>query len=405
MRSFLILGTLVCAAQQSLGQCENSWALESAQTNLGVVAGHCTAFDEVRGVHVLLRGDQVWEHAGPEDQWRLVAEGGIPPRGAAGMCWDRIRHRIVVYGGEGGGGKYNDIWAWDGQSWEQWTDGTGGPSGRSYVAIAHDAQRDRFVMFGGYDSSLQGDTWEWSHQLGWQQVSTGGPEGLYAHRMVYDDERGVCVLHGGYYFFNRNETWTWNGIAWTLASSGNGPARYVFSMAWDSLRNQVVCFSGTQCCPESESQEEWRWDGGSWSRCSDVLEVPGRGYTDWSYDSWHDELRIVGGFGMPQGQSERVALSDAWVHALGGTLNDCDGDGIPDHVEIANNLACDTNLDGLPDQCVCPQELDCDGSVGMKDLMLLLEQWGTVNANIDFDEDGVVDFHDLLWLLRAFGPC
>ena len=41
----------------------------------------------------------------------------------------------------------------------------------------------------------------------------------------------------------------------------------------------------------------------------------------------------------------------------------------------------------------------------MKDLMLLLEQWGTVNANIDFDEDGVVDFHDLLWLLRAFGPC
>ena len=117
MRSLLILGTLVCATQQSLGQCENSWALESAQTNLGVVAGHCTAFDEVRGVHVLLRGDQVWEHAGPEDQWRLVAEGGIPPRGAAGMCWDRIRHRIVVYGGEGGGGKYNDIWAWDGQSW------------------------------------------------------------------------------------------------------------------------------------------------------------------------------------------------------------------------------------------------------------------------------------------------
>tara|TARA_X000000950_G_C13870116_1_gene642508 strand:- start:1413 stop:1739 length:327 start_codon:yes stop_codon:yes gene_type:complete len=108
---------------------------------------------------------------------------------------------------------------------------------------------------------------------------------------------------------------------------------------------------------------------------------------------------------MPQGQSERVALSDAWVNALGGTLNDCDGDGIPDHVEIANNLACDTNLDGLPDQCVCPQDLDCDGSVGMKDLMLLLEQWGMVNANIDFDEDGVVDFHDLLWLLRAFGPC
>ena len=136
-----------------------------------------------------------------------------------------------------------------------------------------------------------------------------------------------------------------------------------------------------------------------------MLEVPGRGYTDWSYDSWHDELRIVGGFGMPQGQSERVALSDAWVNALGGILNDCDGDGIPDHVEIANNLACDTNLDGLPDQCVCPQDLDCDGSVGMKDLMLLLEQWGMVNANIDFDEDGVVDFHDLLWLLRAFGPC
>ena len=93
------------------------------------------------------------------------------------------------------------------------------------------------------------------------------------------------------------------------------------------------------------------------------------------------------------------------MNALGGNLDDCDGDGIPDHVEISNNLACDTNLDGLPDACVCPQDLDCDGSVGMTDLMLLLEQWGMANTDLDFDEDGFVDFHDLLGLLRAFGTC
>ena len=59
--------------------------------------------------------------------------------------------------------------------------------------------------------------------------------------------------------------------------------------------------------------------------------------------------------------------------------------------------------------CDCPQDLDADGSVGVKDLLILLGAWGPCpkkgDCPADFDTSGDVGVKDLLVLLGAWGPC
>ncbi len=57
----------------------------------------------------------------------------------------------------------------------------------------------------------------------------------------------------------------------------------------------------------------------------------------------------------------------------------------------------------------CPADLDSDGSVGVKDLLILLGAWGPCpkkgDCPADFDNSGDVGVKDLLFLLGAWGPC
>ena len=55
----------------------------------------------------------------------------------------------------------------------------------------------------------------------------------------------------------------------------------------------------------------------------------------------------------------------------------------------------------------CLGDLDLSGSVGIQDMILLLENWGPCRApcNADLDGDGAVGIEDLLALLAHWGPC
>ena len=63
----------------------------------------------------------------------------------------------------------------------------------------------------------------------------------------------------------------------------------------------------------------------------------------------------------------------------------------------------------IPDQdcqVCCFADLDCDGTVGVKDLLILLSAWGPcLGCPADLDCDGVVGVEDLLLLLAAWGTC
>src|SRR5687767_2998146 len=70
---------------------------------------------------------------------------------------------------------------------------------RSEHAMVYDAQRERIVLFGGYDGAnfspgyLRGDTWEMIGDTWAQRAPANSPPPRYEHAMVFDSGRGRVV--------------------------------------------------------------------------------------------------------------------------------------------------------------------------------------------------------------------
>ena len=117
-----------------------------------------------------------------------------------------------------------------------------------------------------------------------------------------------------------------------------------------------------------------------------------------------------GGFTGTLDDDDRLGLS---VAALG----DLDGDGVGD---LAVGAPRDDDGGTPPDanrgavwvlflDGICLWDLDASGDVGVKDLLILLGEWGPCpkkgDCPADFDASGDVGVKDLLFLLGAWGPC
>lgn len=87
------------------------------------------------------------------------------------------------------------------------------------------------------------------------------------------------------------------------------------------------------------------------------------------------------------------------------TLPDCNGNGVPDLLEVADGLAPDANNNGIPDLCECPADRDGNGTVDVDDLILVLLAIGANDPIGDVDGSGTVDIDDLIEILLAWGPC
>lgn len=62
----------------------------------------------------------------------------------------------------------------------------------------------------------------------WEQVASEGPPGRNRHSMAYDEERERVVLFGGYQDHGGNrlgDTWTWDGKQWRQAARTGPSAR------------------------------------------------------------------------------------------------------------------------------------------------------------------------------------
>ena len=82
-----------------------------------------------------------------------------------------------------------------------------------------------------------------------------------------------------------------------------------------------------------------------------------------------------------------------------GPIEDCDGNGVVDAMQIARGQAPDADLDGSIDDCHVPGDITGDGRVDGADLNALLGSWGTSWPDADFNADGIIDGSDLLFLV------
>jgi hypothetical protein len=148
--------------------------------------------------------DQTWAYDYEANTWTNMQPEGPPARrNSHSLVYDKVAKKVILFGGGGVEGTFDDTWAYDYGS-NTWTDlqPAPRPSSRDYTGLAFDEDAGTTVLFGGTNA---------------------------AETEVYDD------------------TWTYDfeGNAWTLRSPGTAPsARAWLGLSYGGAPNTMVLFGG-----------------------------------------------------------------------------------------------------------------------------------------------------------------
>lgn len=170
------------------------------------------------------------------DGWNRLEPAHRPsPRANAGLAYDSLRNRLVLFGGRNRTTLFGDTWAFDGGDWVQLNPLTPPPP-RFAADLVHDASRDRIVMRGGalyLQSITTAELWEFDGAAWTQPPQTGdvpAAGGFY----VYDAARNETLsMHSGVLR-------AWNGTTWSLRSTAGLPASRSGRLVYDPASTLVL---------------------------------------------------------------------------------------------------------------------------------------------------------------------
>lgn len=283
--------------------------------------GCAMAYDSDRGVSVLFGGRNSSGFLGDTWEWDGLAwkqkgkSGGPPGRRYHAMAYDSDRDVVVLFGGLNSAGSLGDTWVWDGAMWKKVS--SSGPSPRWGAAMAHDSERKVTFLFGGFNSTDLDDTWKWDG-LDWKQVDVKlMPLARSLHAMAFDANRKKVVLYGGVTGTTEfMDTWEFNGSKWTKVDSG-GPGspggRFAHTMAFDSKRNRVVLFAGTDNYGVlyGSFNDLWQRQGGKWMYIDAATKPTIRDSHAMAYDIKRDRVVAFGGLNYC-----KELRGDTWEYGL-----------------------------------------------------------------------------------------
>lgn len=174
---------------------------------------------------------------------------------------------------------------------------------RADHALAHDASRDRIVLFGGYSADRAlADTWEWDGSAWRLRAPATSPPARGEHGLVYDTARGRVLLFGGR-DNQRNwlaDTWEWDGNDWRLLAPATSPsARGACALTYDAARGRVVLFGGSD--DSGLLGDTWEWDGSTWRLRSPLVSPPARAYHGLAFDAARGVSVLHGGVFQERG--------------------------------------------------------------------------------------------------------
>jgi hypothetical protein len=248
--------------------------------------------------------DDVWRWDGTA--W--IRDGSLPfPRSSHRVVHHADRGSILLFGGGAEGEFASDgtIWEWREGDWSAVAPAPG--EGRAEPGMCYDRRRRRVVVFGGWNSARErvGDTWEWSGRAA-PFVDGRRPASRAGHAFLYDPKSRRCLLFGGRDDEGfRSDTWLWDGATWERVSVTGPSPRWFFGAATDAANQRVVIFGGNG--PTGDLGDTWVWDGTEWT----LLTTDGptaRGMAKLAFDG-HGVLLFGGRTVRPGGFTDH---GDTW---------------------------------------------------------------------------------------------
>lgn len=270
--------------------------------------------------------------------WTQITASGPAARYDHTMVYDSTGQKVILFGGRDASSSFNDLWQWDSgtATWTQLSSTGATPSARYGHAMAYDSNRDKVVVFGGWDASgRENDLWEWDPVTStWMEIILPAPlpPARRWHGMAYDPLRAQLVIHGGSGAAGAlSDTWEWNGNpanAWVHKSTlpclpppnmGMCP-RFDFGMAYNEATATVVLFGGTDGfnCSSIDSLYQsfdftYEWNGTAWGIDPQTGGNPERRHKhEFVFDSVSDKMVFYGGTQISCAAGGGVE-SDTWT--------------------------------------------------------------------------------------------
>ena len=163
--------------------------------------------------------DETWAYDINTDTWTNMNPATHPNRrNYHGMTYDSKADRVVVWGGDVGGGQDPSVWTYDynTNTWEELSaENTNPPTHYYYMSFVYDESMDKIVMYGGAGGGND-ETWVYDLNTNmWEQmIPATNPGALSRHGMVYATNINSFILFGGQdganEFIYRADTWAYN---------------------------------------------------------------------------------------------------------------------------------------------------------------------------------------------------
>ncbi len=236
-------------------------------------------YDSKRKTIILFGGDtgswnnktffgDTWEWNGSD--WKLLSTEGPPARTNHTLAYDKQRDKVILFGGMIASNTTGDLWEWDGTKWIQ-INLTGSPTARFLYASVYDEKNKKTLIFGGNTlvgpptkESIKGDLWAWDGNK-WEQYKADGPSPRDHVDMVYDPSKNKVIVHGGGMADGNSagDTWEWDGKTWSIRIAVSNAPLEGYKLAYDSKSGAVLLFGGFVGGAPSSSL--WKLNGNEWS--------------------------------------------------------------------------------------------------------------------------------------------
>jgi hypothetical protein len=234
------------------------------------------AYDTARHVLVIHGGlqdqehfDETWEWDG--QRWTRFMNTSPGAREGALMVHDIARAKMVLFGGSTPNMEiHGDTWEWDGQNWTPVSET--GPAARFPGGMVYDSARQETLMYSGHFAASTGefirydDLWMWNGSS-WNEIIPDGPTpGHRTHAALVVDpimEKILLVGSGSDTFLG--DVWAWDGTKWEEILTSNTPVRSGHNVVYDRVRERFVLFGGVDRPGGRGLDDTWEWDRVQWS--------------------------------------------------------------------------------------------------------------------------------------------